>query len=110
MHASRKILLKHFDARAAEYRKDIMDAGNLIEDHQTNSGQMEKPVITSFSIAFLIPEKVIVALMSLLCPGRDLSLAVRKLRRASEMDLRRGHWRDVAPAICFHIHNCLCTH
>lgn len=43
MYASRKILLKHFDARAAGYRNET-DGGDLIDDHQTSPGQMEKPV------------------------------------------------------------------
>ena len=38
MHASRKILLKHFDVRAAEYRTEV-NAGSLVEDHQTTPGQ-----------------------------------------------------------------------
>lgn len=56
MHASRKILLRHFDVRAAEYRTE-MDAGSLVEDHQTTPGQMVKPVITSSLLLILLPNK-----------------------------------------------------
>lgn len=56
MHASRKILLKHFDVRAAEYHKE-MDAGSLVEDHQTTPEQVEKPVITSFLLLILLLNK-----------------------------------------------------
>ncbi|KAJ5174872.1 Cytochrome P450 [Penicillium canariense] len=50
MHASRKILLKHFDARAAEYRHE-MAGDNGIDDQRPNPRQTEKPV----SIAFRSP-------------------------------------------------------
>lgn len=43
MHASRKTLLKHFDARAAEYRNE-MASGALVEDRKTNPEQKEDPV------------------------------------------------------------------
>lgn len=43
MHASRKTLLKHFDARAAEYRNE-MASGDLVEDRKTNPEQKESPV------------------------------------------------------------------
>ncbi|KAJ6131482.1 Cytochrome P450, partial [Penicillium sp. IBT 18751x] len=41
MHTSRKILLKHFDARAAEYRSEMNDCDNL---NQVNPEQADKPV------------------------------------------------------------------
>ncbi|KAJ5389974.1 Cytochrome P450 [Penicillium cataractarum] len=43
MHASRKTLLKHFDARAAEYQNE-MASGDLAEDRKTNPEQKENPV------------------------------------------------------------------
>jgi hypothetical protein len=46
MHASRRILLKHFDARAAEYR-DEMTGGNV---DQANPEQADRPVRFAFSI------------------------------------------------------------
>lgn len=54
MHASRKILLKHFDARAAEYR-DEMASGDCVDD----PAQTDKPVrITwKFPIVSPAPEK-----------------------------------------------------
>jgi hypothetical protein len=52
MHASRKILLKHFDARAAEYRNE-MNGGALVDDHETEPGGVEKPVcIVSFFLSW----------------------------------------------------------
>ena len=43
MNASRRILLKHFDARAAEYDKEIANgAGD--NEVRTNSGLDEEPV------------------------------------------------------------------
>lgn len=47
MHASRKILLKHFDARAAEYRNE-MDGGNSMG--QANPEQAGQPVHFAFPI------------------------------------------------------------
>lgn len=47
MHASRKILLKHFDARAAEYRNE-MDGGNNMG--QANPEQAGQPVHFAFPI------------------------------------------------------------
>ena len=47
MNASREILLKHFDARAAEY-DDEMLGGEGISGHQTNPGHAEKPVSIAF--------------------------------------------------------------
>ncbi|KAJ5289891.1 uncharacterized protein N7443_010144, partial [Penicillium atrosanguineum] len=41
MHASRKILLKHFDARAAEYRNEMNSGDNMIK---ANPEQVDKPV------------------------------------------------------------------
>jgi hypothetical protein len=49
MHASRKVLLKYFDARAAEYHNE-MDGGDLVDNHKTNPEQAEKPVCIFFSI------------------------------------------------------------
>ncbi|KAJ5103347.1 hypothetical protein N7532_003876 [Penicillium argentinense] len=43
MNASRKILLKHFEARATEYRRDITRSGELVTS-QANPEQAEKPV------------------------------------------------------------------
>ncbi|KAJ5693214.1 hypothetical protein N7462_002637 [Penicillium macrosclerotiorum] len=43
MQASRKILLKHFDARASEYR-DEMNCGSHSSDHQTNSDEKGRPI------------------------------------------------------------------
>ncbi|KAJ5523246.1 Cytochrome P450 [Penicillium frequentans] len=42
MHSSRKILLKHFDARAAEYEVDL--SRDLVDEKQTNRESSEKPV------------------------------------------------------------------
>ncbi|KAJ6092660.1 Cytochrome P450 [Penicillium sp. IBT 16267x] len=42
MHSSRKILLKHFDARAAEYKVDM--SRDLINEKQTSHEGSEKPV------------------------------------------------------------------
>lgn len=53
MNGSREILLKHFDARAAEY-DDEMLGGQGISEHQTNPGHAEKPVGIAFCFwAFL---------------------------------------------------------
>ncbi|KAJ5684364.1 Cytochrome P450 [Penicillium maclennaniae] len=41
MHTSRKILLKHFDARAAEYRNEINGGDNM---NQANPEQTHKPI------------------------------------------------------------------
>lgn len=41
MHASRKILLKHFDARAAEYRNEMNGGDNM---SLVNPEQADKPV------------------------------------------------------------------
>jgi hypothetical protein len=43
MHASRKIMLKHFDARAAEYHAEIF-SGNRRE---TNLDESDNPVFLS---------------------------------------------------------------
>lgn len=43
MYASRKILLQHFDARAAEYR-DEMASGDCEDHHQADLAQADKPV------------------------------------------------------------------
>jgi hypothetical protein len=42
MHTSRKTLLKHFDARAAEYNVDM--SRNSINEKQTKNESSEKPV------------------------------------------------------------------
>jgi hypothetical protein len=47
MHTSRKFLLKHFDARAAEYRNE-MDGGQLVDNPRAEPGQVEKPVCNLF--------------------------------------------------------------
>lgn len=43
MHSSRKILIKHFTARAAEYDKDIAISGS-VEDKQPSTAKTEDPV------------------------------------------------------------------
>ncbi|KAJ6171841.1 Cytochrome P450, partial [Penicillium chermesinum] len=43
MHSSRKVLLKHFDARGAEYDKDIASGGS-VEDKQSNPTSAAEPV------------------------------------------------------------------
>lgn len=43
MHASRKILLRHFDARATEYRHEI-SSGKLTEDQQADHDTAQEPV------------------------------------------------------------------
>jgi hypothetical protein len=45
MHASRRILLKRFDARAAEYRDEM--TGDV---DQANPEQADRPVRFAFSI------------------------------------------------------------
>lgn len=45
MHASRKILLKHFDARAAEYRDEMAGGDNM---DQANPEHADKPVRFAF--------------------------------------------------------------
>ena len=44
MHASRKILLKHFDARAAEYHAEIFNGSGPSE---TNIDESDDPVSMS---------------------------------------------------------------
>ena len=43
MHASRKILLKHFDERAAEYKQDMV-SGDIVGNNQTDLDPTDKPV------------------------------------------------------------------
>lgn len=45
MHASRKVLLKHFNARATEYRDDIVLSENMKEEGK--SKQTDNPVSIS---------------------------------------------------------------
>jgi hypothetical protein len=45
MHASRKILLKHFDARAAEYHTEIFSDDN--KGIETNPDDADNPVCLS---------------------------------------------------------------
>ena len=53
MHASRKILLRHFDARVAEY-KDEMATDKLTSEGQSNFGSAEQPVRITFVIVLLV--------------------------------------------------------
>lgn len=46
MHASRKILLKHLDTRAAEYRDEMVRAGGM--NDKANHEPADKPVRISF--------------------------------------------------------------
>jgi hypothetical protein len=52
MHASRKILLKHFDARAAEYRDEMAYPGGINDKDDPKS--TDKPVSISFKVVNLI--------------------------------------------------------
>jgi hypothetical protein len=47
MHASRKILLKHFDARAAEYHAEIFSGDN--KGIETNPDDADNPVCLLFA-------------------------------------------------------------
>lgn len=55
MPASRKILLKHFDARAAEYRDEMVHAGAM--NDKSNLEPADKPVSISFLLDNLSQNK-----------------------------------------------------
>jgi hypothetical protein len=57
MHASRKILLKHFDARAAEYRDEMACPGGSDINDKDDSKSTDKPVSISFEMIHLIAFK-----------------------------------------------------
>lgn len=44
MHASRKILLKHFNARAEEYHAEIFSGHETRDTREINVDQLNKPV------------------------------------------------------------------
>lgn len=43
MHASRRVLLRHFAARSAEYREEMVHI-NSVDDQQTSPGMVQEPV------------------------------------------------------------------
>lgn len=53
MHASRRILLKHFNARAAEYH-DEMVSDDALNDQHSNSDDTNKPVSSDFPLTRLV--------------------------------------------------------
>lgn len=81
MHASRKILLKHFGARAAEYCDEISH-GKLTDDQQADGEAVQEPVSRT---GHLFVDMRIIESNWL---GRDLSLAVRELHPSPALDMQ----------------------